>query len=89
MLPVPAAGSDEMQTDRTTKFLLAMIALALWANLLKGAFTPAPAVAQINGLAQPVRIIASDLVLPVNITRQAQPLDVKVIPDRPTAVPGR
>jgi len=79
-----------MQTDRTTKALLFFIAVGLWANVLKGAFTPVPSHAQINtqGLSQPVRIVAVDTVVPVNVTRT--PLEVKMVPVQPSAAtPGR
>lgn len=35
-----------MQTDRTTKVLLLLIAVALWAGLIRGILTPSPVVAQ-------------------------------------------
>ena len=78
-----------MHTDRTTKALLFMIALGLWANLLKGMFTPIPTQAQGAGLAQPVRIVGSDAVLPVNVTRQALPIEVKVLPGSAAITPAR
>jgi len=46
-----------MQTDRTTKLLLGAIAVALWGHLLMPLFTPRPAEAQ------------RDLVADVNIAR--------------------
>lgn len=80
-----------MQTDRTTKVLLFMIATGLWTHVLMAAFTPAPSQAQLQGnLAQPVRIVGSELVLPVNVTQQARPIEVRVLPEnnRP-ATPAR
>lgn len=49
-----------MQTDRTTRFLLAAIAAGLWVNLLVPLFAPRPAAAQYR---------LRDLVTDVNIVR--------------------
>jgi hypothetical protein len=43
-----------MQTDRTAKFLLGAIALALWVNIARGVFTPAPAIAE--AVRAPIRV---------------------------------
>jgi hypothetical protein len=40
---------DRTVTDRTTKFLLIVIALALWGLLLRPSVTPIPALAQEGG----------------------------------------
>jgi hypothetical protein len=65
-----------MQSDRSTKTLLLLIAVALWGILIKSVFEPTPTIAQ--GLANPVRIVAVDGgPLPVSIVRQAVPLDVR------------
>ncbi|MCC2668519.1 MAG: hypothetical protein K0Q72_990 [Armatimonadetes bacterium] len=76
-----------MQTDRTTKTLLFFIAVALWGMLIKGFFEPTPTVAQAvrspvasGPMLTPVRIVAVDGgSLPVSITRQASPLEVKTV----------
>lgn len=65
-----------MQVDRTTKTLLLLIAVGLWGILIKSFFEPTPTIAQ--ALANPVRIVAVDgAPLPVNIVRQASPLEVR------------
>lgn len=65
-----------MQSDRTTKSLLFLIAIALWGILIKSVFEPSPTIAQ--GLANPVRIVGVDGgPLPVSIIRQSVPLDVR------------
>jgi hypothetical protein len=51
------------QTDRTTKVLLLLIAIALWGLLLKSVFAPTPSEAQIqttrqtNQIVNPVHVI--------------------------------
>ena len=73
-----------MQTDRTTKTLLFLIAVALWGHLLKPALAPSPSHAQgPQGPVMPVRVVGVDVVTPVNVVRQATPIEV-----RPAAGPG-
>lgn len=68
-----------MQTDKTTKTLLFLIAVALWGLLLKPAVDPLPSHAQAN-LVTPVRIVAVDGgSLPVTLQRQMVPLEIKPV----------
>lgn len=69
-----------MQTDRPTRVLLTLIAVALWGLLLRLTFAPMPTQAQ-SPIYQPVRIISSDSVLPVTIIDQRKPLEVRT-PDK-------
>lgn len=65
-----------MQTDRTTKTLLFLIAAALWGLLLKSFFDPTPTIAQPQ--VNPVRIMSVEGgSLPVTIVRQSGPLEVR------------
>jgi hypothetical protein len=80
----------EMQTDRTTKALLFVIALGLWVNIAKDVFRPGPTQAQdAVGLSQPVRIVGTDITLPVNLTRQTQPIEVKLMQGGSGGAPAR
>lgn len=47
--------------DRTTKILLGIIALGLWANAIVPLYQPVTAIAQGTGLERVVQTIASDL----------------------------
>lgn len=70
--------------DRSTKWLLFMIAAGLWAHLLALLFAPAPGVAQ--RLLQPVRIEAVRGTIPVAIVHQERPLEVKTPVGQPLEV---
>jgi hypothetical protein len=63
---MPAPGcliqKEHVMTDRTTKFLLAVIALGLWANLAVSLFRPMAAVAQSYELSS-IRSDVADLAL--------------------------
>jgi len=64
-----------MQSDRSTKTLLLLIAVALWGMFIKSVFEPRPTIAQ--ALSNPVRIVGVDGPIPVSIVKQSSPLDVR------------
>lgn len=73
-----------MQTDRTTKILLFFIAAGLWGHLLIPMFAPTPSIAQ--GLITPVRIVGSEVTVPVQV-RQSAPIDVRMMAATPVPPP--
>src|SRR5688572_14191768 len=80
-----------MQTDRTTKILLSLIAAALWGLLLKPAFVPIPSEAQPGGppAVQQVKIVGmSASALPVKLVGMSAPtMPVKIAEMSAPALP--
>jgi len=68
-----------MQADRTTKTLLFLIAAGLWGILLRSVFAPQPSIAQ--GLSQPVRLVATDIVVPIEVRAQRVPVEIRPAKD--------